>query len=125
MDSQEPIIARREVERALLGSILIDPNIFPDVKRIVIPEDFMDAKFYKGRHARIFRAMLSSQRPNVYMVAQELYKKKAFEKGDSEYLGDLIANSPSPYDWDYYCQAILTYSGRKYIPNNQYKGIEL
>ncbi len=123
MDTQEANVARYEAEKALLGSILIDPDIISQVKLRVLPEDFVDSAFYKGKHTRLFRAMLLCPHPDQISVARKLFETNKLEKGDVAYLSHLISVSPTCVDWPEYCQAVVTYSGRK--PQKELRGIEI
>ena len=87
----EAVIARREAEQALLAAILVWPHIIGEVKAKLAPEDFRDAKFHQGQHARIFRAMCRCDRPDQVSVALNLNETNQLQSGDCEYLHELVA----------------------------------
>ena len=121
--SPETPIARREAEQALLASILVWPEIISEVKTKIAPEDFQDSKFYKGQHARIYRAMYECEHPDIVSVAAKMNEMKLLEKSDCAYLMELVAGKfdsqrGATFYWDsndypYYIKAILSYAGKK------------
>lgn len=84
-----------EAERALLGSLLIDPQAIVDVAPLVAEEDF-----FRGAHKIIYAAMLivhARRDPtDLVLVSAELEANETSDKiGGVEYLTSLIAATPS------------------------------
>jgi len=84
-----------DVEKSLLGSLLLDKDAIIKVADILAPNDF-----YEERHGIIFGAMLAlyeKMRPvDVVTVANALKDKKQLEAvGGASYLTNLAGNLPS------------------------------
>lgn len=84
-----------DAERSLLGAVLRDESIFPDVLERIGPEDFYDKK-----HATIFRAIKTLYEHNQsidLLTAQSELKKEGLLKeiGGAAYLADLSNSVPT------------------------------
>ncbi|MBR1801672.1 replicative DNA helicase [Candidatus Saccharibacteria bacterium] len=84
-----------EAERSLLGAVLRDDDLFPDVLERVAPEDFYDKK-----HVTIFRAMKNlyehNQQIDLVTIRAELSGKKLLKEiGGATYLADLTNSVPT------------------------------
>ena len=84
-----------EAERSLLGAILRDENIFPDILERLSAEDF-----YDKRHAAIFRTMKDiydhNQPIDLLTTTAELKKKKLLKEiGGAPYLAELTNSVPT------------------------------
>jgi replicative DNA helicase len=84
-----------DAERSLLGAILCDDSLFPDVLEKVSAEDFYDKK-----HAAIFRAMKSlyehNQKIDLVTAQSELKAEKLLKEiGGSPYLAELTNVVPT------------------------------
>lgn len=84
-----------DAEKAVLGSILIDNEIFNKVADLLVAESFYDPK-----HQVIFAAILSlysSSKPIDFLtLSSELKKSKKLQMaGGSEYLNDLVTQIPT------------------------------
>lgn len=87
-------------ERAVLGSILIDP----DCVRIL---DLAPADFFAEHHQLIYQAILRCQDPNQITVAHELVKMgKLDEIGGVSYLSDLVASTPTSVGVESYAKVV-------------------
>ena len=68
-----------EAERAVLGAILLEPNLLPRAVELLTPEEF-----YKEAHRRIFAAMIQlferGEAPDTIMVAETLRRDGVFEE---------------------------------------------
>ena len=68
-----------EAERAVLGAILLEPNLLPRAVELLIPEEF-----YKEAHRKIFAAMVQlferGEAPDTIMVAETLRRDGVFEE---------------------------------------------
>lgn len=84
-----------DAERSLLGAVLRDENIFPEVLERVQPNDFYDKK-----HAIIFRAIKTlyehNQSIDLLTAKSELSKEKMLkEVGGAAYLAELTNSVPT------------------------------
>ncbi len=84
-----------DAERSLLGAILRDENIFPDVLERVGPEDFYDKK-----HATIFRAIKTlyehNQSIDLLTTQSELKRESLLKEiGGAAYLAELTNSVPT------------------------------
>jgi replicative DNA helicase len=68
-----------EAERAVLGAILLEPNLLPRAVELLTPEEF-----YKEAHRKIFAAMIQlferGEAPDTIMVAETLRRDGVFEE---------------------------------------------
>ena len=68
-----------EAERAVLGAILLEPNLLPRAVELLTPEEF-----YKEAHRKIFTAMIQlferGEAPDTIMVAETLRRDGVFEE---------------------------------------------
>jgi replicative DNA helicase len=68
-----------EAERAVLGAILLEPNLLPRAVELLTPEEF-----YKEAHRKIFAAMIQlferGEAPDTIMVAETLRREGVFEE---------------------------------------------
>ena len=68
-----------EAERAVLGAILLEPNLLPRAVEVLTPEEF-----YKEAHRKIFAAMIQlferGEAPDTIMVAETLRRDGMFEE---------------------------------------------
>jgi replicative DNA helicase len=84
-----------DAERSLLGAVLRDENIFPDVLERIGPEDFYDKK-----HATIFRAIKTlyehNQSIDLLTTQSELKRESLLkEVGGAAYLAELTNSVPT------------------------------
>jgi replicative DNA helicase len=102
-----------ELERAVLGSMLFDPDV---VKASV--KNLQRGDFYSRAHQRIFEAVLSLNEknltPDVPAVIQELKQTgKLDEAGGAAYVDSLTKVVPSSANIEYYVQSVLDHSFRR------------
>lgn len=91
-----------EAEQALLGGLLIDPDMFYEIADVMEP-----GFFYIGRHGMIYKAMAAMHRENVaidFVTLSEVLEARG-EK-DTSYLVDLINAVPTAVNTPYYAQII-------------------
>jgi len=98
-------------EKALLGSIMLKPNIILEVLDSITPNSF-----YVGKHRLIFEAMVnlfSKKEPiDLLSLSAKLKEKKVLEQvGGNTYLTDLVNTVPSASNFKHYADIIR----RKYI----------
>ena len=95
-----------EAERAVLGSILIDPDAIGRIAGKLKPADF-----YRERHTWIYAAMLALHDRNepidFVTLADEIECEGQMEDiGGPVYLTDLIAGVPTSINVDYYANIV-------------------
>ncbi|MCB0039278.1 MAG: replicative DNA helicase [Caldilinea sp.] len=100
------IPANLEAERAVLGSLLIDPDAIIKVANFLRAEDF-----FRERHAWLYEAMLSlheRHEPLDYVtVVDELERRDRLEEvGGPAYITDLISGTPSAMYVDHYAHIV-------------------
>ncbi|MBU1519354.1 replicative DNA helicase, partial [Patescibacteria group bacterium] len=103
-----------EGEKALLGSIMLKPDVFHDIVDIISPD-----VFYTECHRKIFRAMLdlySKNQPiDLLSLSSRLKEKKELQNiGGSSYLTEIIEGVPSSANVKYYADIIY----KKFILRN-------
>ncbi|MFA5838527.1 MAG: replicative DNA helicase [Candidatus Paceibacterota bacterium] len=95
-----------EIEKALLGSIMLKPEVIHEVSDMLSPECF-----YSEKHKLIFQTMLdlsSKGDPiDLLSVSSRLNEKKKLERtGGRSYLTDLVTLVPSASNALYYAKII-------------------
>ena len=75
-----------DLERVVLGSLLMNPKARSKVKMILDPDDF-----YREAHSLIFTAILDADPPDIVTIASILRKSQTLEKvGGVDYLATLL-----------------------------------
>ncbi len=102
-----------DIEKSLLGAILISEDCLPDVTEIVRPDDF-----YDERHRHIYGAMFNlyeRHRPvDLVTVSAELRAKKLTERaGGATYLSDLANYVPTAAHAKAYAETVKEDSTRR------------
>ena len=100
------IPASVEAERAVLGSLMIDPDAIIKVANFLRPEDF-----FRERHAWLYEAMyaLNERREPLDFVTlvDELERRSRLaDVGGPAYLTDLIASTPTALYIDHYARIV-------------------
>lgn len=100
------IPANVEAERAVLGSLMIDPDAIIKVANFLRPEDF-----FRERHAWLYEAMyaLNERREPLDFVTlvDELERRSRLaDVGGPAYLTDLIASTPTALYIDHYARIV-------------------
>ncbi len=100
------IPANLEAERAVLGSLLIDPDAIIKVASFLRAEDF-----YRERHAWLYEAMMAlhdRREPLDFVtVVDELERRGHLaEVGGPAYITDLISGTPSAMYIDHYARIV-------------------
>jgi replicative DNA helicase len=95
-----------EAEKALLGSIMLRPDVVFDVLDSINPDSF-----YSERHKVIFKAMLdlaSKREPiDLLTVTTKLREQKELEGiGGTPYVSELLNTVPSATNVDYYAEIV-------------------
>lgn len=100
------IPANVEAERAVLGSLMIDPDAIIKIANFLRPDDF-----FRERHAWLYEAMyaLNERREPLDFVTlvDELERRERLtEVGGPAYLTDLIASTPTALYVDHYARIV-------------------
>lgn len=100
-----------DVEEAVLGALLLEPNVVPEVLDQLVPECF-----YKEANRKIFsaiRSLATNRNPiDIYTVAEELKKTQSLDEvGGPYYLTELSARIGAASHVDYHVKILL----QKYI----------
>lgn len=101
----------RETEEALLGSLLIDPQLVKEIN--LEPEDF-----YIHRHRFIYEALRNSDKKlgqtDFLLVSNELDEMGYLEEiGGPAYLTELVGNVPTSLHAEQYAREIRDYAERR------------
>lgn len=106
----------REAEESVIGSVLINPEIYYDISPIITANDF-----YIHRNQWIWKSIMSLANAHldidIITVSDALeHEGKLAEVGGPAYLTALIGNTPSSYNAPSYARLVKGYSTRrKYI----------
>ncbi|HJZ13195.1 MAG TPA: DnaB-like helicase N-terminal domain-containing protein, partial [Acidobacteriota bacterium] len=97
-----------EMERALLGALLLNQNAMYEVADLVGVDSF-----YAGKHRIVFDAMLSlyakSEPIDVVTVSGKLKERKQLtEIGGAAFLGELTSAAASPGSARHYAESVQT-----------------
>jgi replicative DNA helicase len=119
MDSQKKTHIRippnnTEAEKALLGSVMLRPEVMFEITDLTHP-----TSFYSEKHRLVFETMLdlfSKRNPtDLLTVSARLKEKNILEEiGGNSYLGEMINSVPSAANAAYYAQIIQ----KKHIARN-------
>lgn len=100
-----------DAEEAVLGSILIDPDI---VETLRLELDRAD--FYSSANQLIYKAMLKCEKANQIAVAHQLNADGHLElAGGVAYLSHLISICPTSLDAEYYAKIVKDCAARRKI----------
>lgn len=97
-----------EMERALLGALMINPNAIFEVADIVGIDSF-----YSGKHRTVYDAMLSlyakGEPIDIVTVSSKLKERKQIaDIGGAGYLSELTSEAASPGSASHYAQMVQT-----------------
>lgn len=100
------IPANIEAERAVLGSLLIDPDAIIKVANFLRPEDF-----FRERHSWLYESMLAlneRREPLDFVtLVDELERREQLEDaGGPAYITELIGNTPTAIYIDHYARIV-------------------
>ena len=95
-----------EMEKALLGALLLNPNAIYEVADVVGVDSF-----YAGKHRTIFDAMLSLHAKgdpiDLVTVSSRLKERKVLQEiGGGAYLSDIAGSAASPGSARHYAQGV-------------------
>jgi replicative DNA helicase len=95
-----------EAERAVLGSILLLPEVFDEVALVVRPDDF-----YDDANRRIYDHLLtmhdSGQRVDLMLLVERLKKSDVYEMvGGAAYLAEVGRTVPTAAHAEYYARIV-------------------
>lgn len=99
-----------EAERAVLGSILLDPRVLDDVAVVLVPDDF-----YVDAHRRIYARLLEMHAANrtidLMLLVEELRRHGEFEAvGGSAYLAEIAQSVAVASHAMYYAEVVRNHS---------------
>lgn len=102
-----------EAEKAVLGALILDPDLFPLVDAIVRADDF-----YHPAHAAIYRAMSAvagrSQPFDVLTISDELRTMERLNSvGGMQYLGELTESTPTTLHVERYAEIVVSRRGAR------------
>lgn len=100
-----------ESERALLGALLLKPDVIHDVLDLIRPDSF-----YAEKHRLIFRVMheLAERGEPIDLISlsQRMQDQGLLEKaGGRSYLAELVGSAPAPGNFSHYADLV----SRKFI----------
>jgi replicative DNA helicase len=103
----------REAEEALLGAVLINPEVFSEVASFLTPPDFYIHR--NGWVWEAFQRLVDRQRPiDALTVAEELERQSRLEEaGGAAYLAALMNNVPTTQHAEAYGRMIEEHSVRR------------
>lgn len=94
-----------EAEQGVIGSVLLDNSVFPDVLGELSCEDF-----FRDSHQRIFGVMVELRdqgRPvDPITLTEEMRRRDLYEDEDFDYLGEVVAAVPHAANARYYAQIV-------------------
>ncbi|MEK7193153.1 MAG: replicative DNA helicase [Patescibacteria group bacterium] len=95
-----------EAEKALLGSVMVAPEIIYEIFDVVNPESF-----YSERHRIIFKTimeLLAATRPiDLLSVSSHLKEKNQFDSiGGASYIAEISNSAPSASNAKYYAEIV-------------------
>lgn len=114
-----------EAERSVLGAILLDTEVLPEIAEILLPEHF-----YSPQHTLIFEAVMqlyqSSKPVDLVTLTSQLKKNSKLQQvGGSAYLSELVANVPTAAHAEEYAHLVKEESTRRSLINLATKAQEL
>lgn len=109
VSSEQPvknIPSNIEAERAVLGSLLIDPDAIIKIANFLRPEDF-----YRERHNWIYQALLAlherREPADFVTLVDELERQEQLEEvGGPAYITELINSTPTAIYVDFYARIV-------------------
>lgn len=103
-----------EQEQAVLGSIMIDPDVLPAVMSILEPEDF-----YRDAHKEIYRAILAldakHEPADFLQICEELGRQKKLDTIDEDYVTSLVNLVPTSANAEYYADKVAAHSMQRQL----------
>lgn len=96
----------KEAEEAVLGAIIIDPEIISKVN--LTPDDF-----YHLRNRILFSAMLSVDAIDIITLADHAKRDGSSDLVDIEYIISLTTKTPSYINAQYYAEQVREYANRR------------
>ncbi len=99
-----------EAERCVLGSMLRDSRVIPDVQLVLRPEH-TDENFYSDAHQRIYKAInklhLVAKSVDLVVLSNELHQTGEIQDvGGYQYLAQVYDETPTAANATYYSQIV-------------------
>ena len=110
-----PVLYSREAEEAVLGAVLINPNIFYSVSVSLRADDF-----FIHRHRFIWEAFTRLNDQHISLdfltVAEELERKGQLDEvGGPAYVTSLTTAVPTSLHAEAYANVVVAFSGRRHL----------
>jgi replicative DNA helicase len=108
MTTDRQLPYNRDAERSILGAMLRDNDVIPEVRRLVIPESF-----YFDAHQKICRAIFhldgAGHAVDLVILAEHLHATQQLEAvGRHVYLAEVWDAAPTAANAEYYSQIKLS-----------------
>ena len=124
VQSQEGIPENREAEEAVVGAMLLSREVISDVAEILTEEDFATPQL-KEIFSAIMDLFEEGKPVDVITVAERLRERGTYEAvGGSEYLTNLVINTPTTANATYYAKIVEEKSLLRKLINSSMKIIE-
>ena len=113
MDENDILVSARELphsieaEQSVLGAVLADPTVLPEVIQLVKPEYFYSEQ-HRSIYTIILRMFSGGQPVDIVTVLNEAEKLHIFESGADgrRYLADIAETLPSTANIESYCKIV-------------------
>lgn len=116
--------ASLEAEEAIVGAMLLDKEVISDITEIITEDDFSNPQL-KEIFASIIDLFEEGKPIDVVTVAERLKERGSYDVvGGSEYLTNLVINTPTTANATYYAKIIEEKSLLRKLINSSYKIIE-
>jgi len=96
----------RDAEQAVLGSILLKPDVLDELVTILVPEDFFDEA-----HQKLYRHMVAmhgdGKKIDITLLVNRLKAHNDYESvGGAQYLGEILEAVPTAAHARYYAEIV-------------------
>ncbi|MCF8082888.1 MAG: AAA family ATPase [Deltaproteobacteria bacterium] len=100
-----------EMEQALLGSILLNPDVRTKIKPLITPEDF-----YRESHAAIYQAAIESENGDALVICEDLRRQGRLDMvGGQEYVLNLAMAVHTSAAIEYYGKQVVELSRQRQL----------
>ncbi|WPX09649.1 replicative DNA helicase [Anaerocellum danielii] len=124
VQNQERMPESREAEEAVVGAMLLSREVISDVAEILTEEDFATPQL-REIFAAIMDLFEEGKPVDVITVAERLRERGMFDSvGGSEYLTNLVINTPTTANATYYAKIVEEKSLLRKLINSSMKIIE-
>ncbi|ABP67066.1 replicative DNA helicase [Caldicellulosiruptor saccharolyticus DSM 8903] len=124
LQSHSEMPESREAEEAVVGAMLLDKEVISDITEILTEDDFATPQL-KEVFAAIMDLFEEGKPIDVITVSERLRERGSFEAvGGSEYLTNLVINTPTSANATYYARIVEEKSLLRKLINSSMKIIE-